>query len=173
MVLVYSLLFQQTAHHLGGSGGPGGADSQSLQGWLLRFGPLSHKIQIEVAEFTQWMCSEKIPWPEIRGFMAGCLIDLDKGPGVCPIGIGELWQILFAKTMLHITGSEATHACGIDQLCAGLSSGVEGGIGTAHHLIEQQNNEEYWGFLLVDATNAFNLINRYHMLWVVLSKYEG
>jgi hypothetical protein len=57
--------------------------------------------------------------------MAGCLVTLDKCPGVCPLGIGETWWHLCAKLILLACGSNAKKQYGINQLCAGLEAGIE------------------------------------------------
>ena len=96
--------------------------------------------------------------------MTGRLVALNKCPGVRPVGVGEVWRRLFAKIVIRATGGEATEACGTTQLCAGLQAGCEGGIGIASHLWDAHKEEEDWGFLLIDASNAFNELDRCHML---------
>jgi hypothetical protein len=63
-----------------------------------------------------------------RALMAGWLVAQDKCPGIQPLGIDETWQHLAANATLHSSGSDAKELCGIDQLCAGLEAGIEGGI---------------------------------------------
>jgi hypothetical protein len=41
-------------------------------------------------------------------------------------------------------------------LCAGLEAGIEGAIHAIDELWKQHEEEEEWGFLLVDISNAFN-----------------
>jgi hypothetical protein len=48
-----------------------------------------------------------------------------------------------------------------------LEAGVEGGIHAMRLIWEEHKMEEEWGFLLVDARNAFNEGNRIAMLWTV------
>ena len=56
-------------------------------------------------------------------------------------------------------------ACGSDQLCAGLQPGIEGTIHGMNELFStHQDQGNGWGVLLVDATNAFNSLNRAAML---------
>ena len=105
--------------------------------------------------------------------MTGHLVALDKCPGIRPIGIGETWRRLFAKASLLASGSEAKEKCGIDQLCAGLEAGIEGGIHAIKELWKQHEQEEEWGFLLVDAPNAFNELNRTAMLWTVQHEWPS
>ena len=57
--------------------------------------------------------------------MYGRLIVLDKIPGVCPVGLRETWCRIFAKSVLKVTGSDATHACRDDHICTGLKAGID------------------------------------------------
>jgi hypothetical protein len=75
-----------------------------------------------------WLANHQPPWAAYRAIMAGRLVALDKCLGVRPVGIGESWQRLFAKTILLLCRKEAKQACGINQLCAGLESGIEGAV---------------------------------------------
>ena len=93
--------------------------------------------------------------------------------GVHPVSIGGTIHHCMAKCVLAMVGSEVMNACGIDQLCAGLSVGIEGGIHAMQLLWEQHKQEENWGFLLIDAQNAFNSQNHYQMLWVVQHKWPS
>ena len=63
--------------------------------------------------------------------------------------------------------AEAKEACRTDQLCGGLEAGIEGGIHALRIVWQQNSQEEDWGFLLIDAHNAFNEENRTSMVWAV------
>jgi hypothetical protein len=52
----------------------------------------------------------------------------------------------------------------VDQLCTGLEAGIEGVIHAIGLLWQSHSAKEEWGFLLVDAKNAFNKGNRMVML---------
>jgi hypothetical protein len=164
---------EQTARRLSGSAGPGGTDSAAVQHWLLRFGGASQQLRKAVAEFTDWMANSSPPWAAYRALRAGRLVALDKCPGVRPVGIGESWMRLFSKCVLCVAGGEAKEACGVDQLCVGLESGIEGGIHAMRLLWEQHAMEEEWGFLLVDAANAFNEGNRIAMFWTLRHEWPS
>ena len=64
-------------------------------------------------------------------------------------------------------GAKAKYACGSEQLCTGLEAGIEGAIHAMQGLWNDHSNDEGWGFLLIDACNAFNELNWMAMLWTV------
>ena len=78
--------------------------------------------------------------------MAGRLVALAKCPGVRPIGVGETWRRLAAKATLLVSGCDAKERCDIDQLCAGLVAGIEGGIHAINELWRQHEEEEELDF---------------------------
>jgi hypothetical protein len=71
---------------------------------------------------------------------------------------------LFCKTILGLTLGEPKTAYGADQLCSGLAAGIEWPIRAGQLMWDQHSEEENWGFLLVDACNAFNEVNQTAML---------
>ena len=75
------------AQKLSGSAGPGGTDSDSLQGCLLKFREHSKTLCIRVESFMDCLANQKPPWSAYGEFMSGRLIALDKLPGVCPVGV--------------------------------------------------------------------------------------
>ncbi len=82
---------------------------------------------------------------------------LNKCPGVRPIGIGDTSRRIIAKAILTITKGDIQEATGSIQLCAGQISGTETAVHTAQALYHQDETE---AILLVDASNAFNSLNR-------------
>jgi len=99
--------------------------------------------------------------------MSGRLIALNKNPGVRPIGIGESWRRLFAKCFLAVAGKDAADECGIDNFRGGMSAGIEAALHSANEVVDGNYETDDWGFILVDARNDFNDLNRYTMLWTV------
>ena len=51
--------------------------------------------------------------------------------------------------------------------------GIEGAIHAMSVLWEENSQEEDWGFLLIDAHNAFNEENRTAMLWDVRHEWPS
>ncbi|MGL4351554.1 MAG: reverse transcriptase domain-containing protein [Plesiomonas shigelloides] len=91
---------------------------------------------------------------------------LDKFPGVRPIGIGNIERRLIAKCIIAEAGPAATQAAGTYQLAVGLPAGIEGAIHAARQYWETQADEPNFGFLQIDAKNAFNELDRTMMLYV-------
>ena len=48
--------------------------------------------------------------------VTGRLIGQEKCPGVLPVGIGDIFQIMLGKCILKACGKDLTLACGIDQM---------------------------------------------------------
>jgi hypothetical protein len=117
------------------------------------------------------MVNESPPWAAYHVLMAGRLLALDKCPGIRPIGIGKTWWQAIVKCILKFAGKDAKETCGIDKLCFGLESGIEGGIHVMNHVWELHSMEEEWGFLLIDIFNAFNEQHQTQMLWTVWHKW--
>ena len=77
------------AHKLSGSSGPGGTDSEVLQGWLLKFGEDSTRLRTSVETFVDWLDNGSPPWAAYCAFMFVRLIMLDKQPVMRPVSVGE------------------------------------------------------------------------------------
>ena len=78
----------------------------------------------------------------------------------------ELFHVLFqhevlrrvaAKAALHIMSMDILMTAGDSQLCAGHINGCEAGV---HAMTGIQVDDQTEGVLLVDASNAFNSLNR-------------
>ena len=87
--------------------------------------------------------------------MSNRLIALDKCPRVRPIGIGETLRRVIGKAICSATRAD----------CGGIKSGIEGAIHAMNDLYLQNCTSSDWGVLLVDASNAFNSLNRAALLW--------
>jgi hypothetical protein len=120
------------------------------------------------------LSNDNPPFAAFRAALANRLIAMNKFPGVRPVGIGDIWRRLIAKCVLTGAGHSATTTCGSDQLCAGLRAGTDGaihGVSTLYNELEDSNSDS--GFLLIDANNAFNEINRINMLWTIRHEWPA
>ena len=132
---------------------------------MLRFGSSSARLRDSVAAVCFRLCNSVTPWEDVCALVASRLIALDKCPGVRPNGIGETLRRILGNAVCLATHIDATMVCGSNQLCAGLSSGIEGAIHAMHSLfVANQDLSSSWGVLMVDARNAFNCLNRVAML---------
>ena len=80
---------------------------------------------------------------------------------------------MLAKCVLVVTGVEAKESCGAEQLCSGLEAGIEGEIHVVRLLWQHHDQEEEWGFLLIDKPNVFNEDNRTAMMWEVRHEWTN
>jgi hypothetical protein len=79
-----------------------------------------------------------------------------------------------ATATLILSGRNAKELYGIGQLCTGLwKQAMEGGIHAIDKLWKQNEEEEEWGFLHVDASNEFNEINQTSMLWTIQHEWPS
>ena len=129
---------------------------EALQGCLMEFGEDGTRLRTSVENFVDWLANGSPPWAAYRAFMSGRPIALDKQPDLNPVGVGGIWQRLFANIVLKVTGPEATLVCQDDQLGARLKAGIDGAIHGVQDLWDKNLSTEEWGFLLLDAKNAFN-----------------
>ena len=91
----------------------------------------------------------------LTALVACRLIPLNKNPGVRPIGIGEVPRRIMAKVILKTIGDDIQSAAGPLQACA--EADCEAAI---HAMKEIYSRDDTEAILLVEATNAFNVINR-------------
>ncbi len=85
------------------------------------------------------------------------MIALNKNPGVRPIGVGDVARRIIAKAVIQFGKEDIQQASGCQQLCGGQVSGIEAAV---HAVRDMFNAEEEQALLLVDASNAFNSLNR-------------
>ena len=98
----------------------------------------------------------------IQALLACRLIPLDKCPGVHPISVCEVLRRILGKAILTVVKSDVVAATGPLQLAGGLYGGYEAAVHAMNAVFENEDTE---ALVFVDATNAFNNLNRHVALW--------
>ena len=93
----------------------------------------------------------------LESYISCRLIPLDKCPGLRPIGIGEILRRIIGKAIGWVLKCDIQEAAGPMQVCSGLKGGAEAAIHSMRELFGMEEND---AVILVDATNAFNCLNR-------------
>ena len=139
-----------------GTAGPSGIDAA---GWKRLCSSFKHSGQLcnSMALVARKICTAYVDPEGLTAFTASRLIALDKRPGVRPIAVGEVPRRIISKAILEVVMDEVRELAGCIQLCVGQEGGCEVGVRAMSRIFDVEDTE---AALLVDATNAFNLLNR-------------
>ena len=96
------------------------------------------------------------PPPSIKALLESRLVSLDKNPGLRSFGAVESLRRIIGKVVVSAIKEEVISSVGSLQVYAGQWIGYE--VIHATDLIFKEENTD--AVLLIDAENAFNLINR-------------
>ena len=143
-----------------GSGGSSGVDANGFRRILASksFKKSGTDLCAAIATMTRRLCTEFIDPLGIEAILANRLIPLDKGEGaVRPIGVGEVMRRIMGKCVMHVTKPDVIDASGSLQVCAGHKSVSEAAIHAMRNIFEADETD---AALLIDASNAFNALNR-------------
>ena len=152
-----------------GGAGPSGLDADGWRRILIsrNYGKFGKDLRAAIAKMTQVLCAQDLiemnkNIDSLEAYVACRLIPLDKeSGGIRPIGIGEVLRRIIGKAIIAETKSDLAECAGSLQLCAGQKSGCEA---AAHAMSEIFKEEETDAALLIDASNAFNSLNREALL---------
>ena len=103
------------------------------------------------------MCTEDLTDEDLSAFTASRLIPLGKKTGVRPIAVGEVFRRLICKAIMRVIERDVLCATAPLQVCVGVPSACEATIPSMDRLFRDRNVQ---GILLIDASNAFNSLNR-------------
>ena len=151
-----------------GTAGPSGLDADGWRRILIskNFGTAGKDLRTAIAKMSRRLCTEEIIEPtseiSLEAYIACRLIPLNKKPsGIRPIGIGEVLRRIIGKAVISEVKPDLMESAGSLQLCAGQKSGCEA---AAHAMREIYEEESTDAVLMIDASNAFNCLNRQAML---------
>ena len=107
---------------------------------------------------TRTVCTEYVDPSSLEALVASRLIPLDKGEGsVRPIGVGEVVRRIISKCVMSVVKPDVIDASGSLQVCAGQMFGSEAAIHAMCNIFDTDDTD---AILLIDASNAFNSLNR-------------
>ena len=163
--MITSDLVERVARNMRGSGGPSQIDSEVWKNILCAkvYGKASTDLRQSIADLAKMLATEQIHPDCLTEFTACRLVPLDKGitkeggPGVRPVGVGEVMRRIVGKLVLSVIKDDISKAAGPLQTCTGVKSGIEAAIHSMREIFEKDETE---AVLLVDAENAFNNLNR-------------
>ena len=153
-----------------GAAGPSGLDADGWRHMLVsrNYGKTGKDLRASIAKMTQQLCTREVQVIDgtnrsnIEAYTANRLIPLEKNPtGVRPIGIGEVLRRIVGKAVISELKPDLIECGGSLQLCTGVKAGCEA---ASHAMNEIFDEAETDGVLLVDASNAFNALNRAALL---------
>ena len=110
-----------------------------------------------LAKLTKILCSINQEENSLEPLLASYLILLNKNPGLRPIGIGETLRRIIGKTVARLLKQDVVDSVGSLQVCTGQDAGCEAAIHSLWTIFQQEETE---AVMLIDASNAFNSINR-------------
>ena len=153
-------MVRQAALRTKGAGGPSGVHANGFRRILAckSFKQSSSRLCEAIATMMKTLCTQYIDPTTIEPLVASRLIPLDKGEGaVRPIGVGEVIRRICGKCVMMVAKKDVVEASGSLQLCAGQKSGSEAAIHAMHAIFKADDTD---AVLLIDASNAFNALNR-------------
>ena len=152
-------LVRRAAKLTRGSAGPSGMDAESW-GRILgskQFRAVGTALCDSLAIFVRTLATQDVKHDHIAPLLASRLVPLDKQPGIRPIGIGEILRRIAGKCITMVLKSDVTAATAPLQTCGGIEGGVESSVHAVREMYQDPATE---CVMLVDASNAFNCLNR-------------
>ena len=140
-----------------GAAGPSGVDAMSWRRLCTAFGQKSNDLCSALAAVARRICTTYVDPSCLTAYTSCRLIPLDKCPGVRPIGVGEVVRRFIGKAVMRLVKYDLQDAVGSIQLCAGQEAGCEAAVHAMECIYAEDDTE---AMILVDATNAFNRLNR-------------
>ena len=142
-----------------GAGGPSNLDAEQYRRILIsaKYKNEGKNLREQIAILARKLATELVDPKTLEAFVAYRLIPLDKCPGVRPIGIGEILRRIIGKVIGWALKEDIQIAAGPLQAATGLQGGAEAAIHAMKQVFEDENTE---AVILVDASNAFNSLNR-------------
>ena len=152
-------LIRKAAIKTKGGAGPLGMDGDGWWGISAskHFSKSSDDLCKEFAAVIKRLCVEENQSASLEAFLAFRLIPLDKYPGLRPIGVEMILRLIAGKVVVAVVRWDVITSVGSLQVCAGHKAGCEATVHAMHTIFEEERTE---AVLLIDASTAFNSVNR-------------
>ena len=145
------------ALHSAGFSGPSGIDALAWRRMCSSFKEASFNLCDAIAAVARRLCTSRSYPGALSALLACRLVPLSKNPGVRPIGVSEVVSRIIGKAIMRVVKKDVILSVGPLQACSGIPSGGEAAIHAVRETFARAGTE---GVLLVDASNAFNSLNR-------------
>ena len=155
--MIHRHLISSTALRTEGSAGPSGLDVAAWKRMCTSFMSTSTDLCETIAVTARRLCTYFVKPRSLSACVACRLVALEKYPGVRPIDIGETLRCIIGRAIVKAISVDIQAAAGPIQLCVGHQSGCEAAVLAMRQVFESMEDE---AVLLVDASNAFNSLNR-------------
>ena len=152
-------MIRETALKTEGAAGPSGLDAAGWKRLCTSFQSASTDLCDALASTARRICCSFVDPKSLLAFVACRLVALDKHPGIRPIGIGETARCIIGRAILTTIRDDIQEVAGPLQLCAGQEAGCEAVVHAVRQMFESAE-----AVILVDASNAFNSLNRENAL---------
>ena len=150
-------VIRNSALHTEGAAGPSEVNALSWRRLCTAFGQKSNDLCSALAAVARRICTTYVDPSCLMAYTSCRLIPLDKCPGVRPVGVGEVVRRIIGKAVMKIVKHDLQEAVGSIQLCAGQDAGCEAAVHAMECIFAEGDTE---AMILIDATNAFNRLNR-------------
>ena len=142
-----------------GACGPSALDADQYRHLLVsrKYKQEGKELREQLALLAKKLATTVVDPKTLEAYTACRLVPLDKAPGVRPIGVGEVLRRIIGKVIGSTLKDDIQEAAGPLQVATGLKGGAEAAIHAMRDIFEQDACN---GVILVDASNAFNRLNR-------------
>jgi len=150
-------LVRRVTLRMSGSAGPSGLDSLVWKRMVSVYKEASDALCSSLSLAAKCLCVEDLDPGPLEALLAGRLIPLDKQPGVRPIAVGEVPRRIIGKAIMSVIEKDVVRVTTPLQLCVGVPSACEVAVAALRSFFGSDDAD---AVLLVDASNAFNSMNR-------------
>ena len=150
---------KNAARQTRGAAGPSKLDSDQYKSMIVsnKFKSEGKQLREQIAALARKLATTITDPALLEAYTTCNLIPLNKNPGVRPIGVGEILRRIIGKVIGWTLKQDIQQAAGPLQVATGLESGAEAAIHAMREIFEGEDCE---AVILVDASNAFNALNR-------------